>query len=338
MTTDKKGKKPSDSTASPRLRKLIRSIDALHKRFGRRSADGRREIGFSTAAQRRKELRTMARILHKRGFELTDIANLKQKHIRALFIHWEGKGTSAATLQKYASLLALLERWIEKHGMMGDPRQYLENAACFERDYVAKNDKTPSGNGIDLEALFAAVTAISPRVAMHLHLQASFGLRVKESMLLQPYLSDRGSTLEVYRGTKGRRYRPLPIDTEYQREVLDHAKTFASSRSSTLVPADYSLYQWTNYFRRVVRGVGLTRKAKGVTPHGFRHDYLSGQYLDLTGCLCPVKGGVTGELTAEEDRAARMVVAERAGHSRTQIASAYLGPVLQFLKDKTTKH
>ena len=62
-------------------------------------------------------------------------------------------------------------------------------------------------------------------------------------------------------------------------------------------------------------------------PHGLRHAYAQARYKALTGWACPAAGG-PGDLKGadrEADQAARLAVADELGHSRAEIATAYLG-------------
>jgi integrase len=93
--------------------------------------------------------------------------------------------------------------------------------------------------------------------------------------------------------------------------------------SQYLADPERSLIQNLNRLHNVMTKFGVTRRALGVTPHGLRHEYAADRYEALTGVAPPVRDG------AEPDRAtdqrARLQVARELGHSRVQIAAAYLG-------------
>ena len=55
---------------------------------------------------------------------------------------------------------------------------------------------------------------------MQLELQRAFGLRMREAALLKVHAADKGAYLAVNWGTKGGRDRVIPIETDYQRDVL----------------------------------------------------------------------------------------------------------------------
>jgi integrase len=60
-----------------------------------------------------------------------------------------------------------------------------------------------------------------------------------------------------------------------------------------------------------------------VTAHGLRHGYAAERYQAETGMAPPVATDERAD--AAVDFAARRLVSESLGHSRTQITSVYLG-------------
>ena len=67
---------------------------------------------------------------------------------------------------------------------------------------------------------------------------------------------------------------------------------------------------------------GITQK-NGLTAHGLRHAYAHTRYKECSGQESPVRGGKL--VKREDDRAARLQVAEELGHSRESITTHYLG-------------
>ena len=84
-----------------------------------------------------------------------------------------------------------------------------------------------------------------------------------------------------------------------------------------------SLQQALRRLRYVMERFGVTRAGLGVVPHGLRHQGAADDYRAMTGELPPVAGG--GIVDRELDAQARQCIAERLGHGRRQIVSAYLG-------------
>jgi integrase len=114
----------------------------------------------------------------------------------------------------------------------------------------------------------------------------------------------------------------VPINTPEQRALLDEAKAFAATKDSSTSDPSRSLVQWKNHYYYILRSCGITRK-NGLTAHGLRHTYANNRYKELSGLDSPVRGGKL--VNREDDRAARLQVAEELGHSRESITTHYLG-------------
>ena len=111
---------------------------------------------------------------------------------------------------------------------------------------------------------------------MSLRLQATFGLRRKESIKIHPGWADRGDTLMIKASWgKGRRAREIPIRNSEQRQVLDEAKRFAGKGS--LIPAKMSYVEQLRRFEYQCDRAGIHRA------HGHRHQYAQERYRELTG-------------------------------------------------------
>ena len=100
------------------------------------------------------------------------------------------------------------------------------------------------------------------------------------------------------------------------RDLLERAKALTPFKSASLIPVEYDLVRWKNRFRYVLRRIGLTKKGLGATPHSLRHFYARRTYEQLTGQLCPADGGTGEGLSRAQDRDARLIIAERLGHTR----------------------
>jgi integrase len=190
------------------------------------------------------------------------------------------------------------------------------------RSSIAREDKSWSGRGVDVAAKIGQVCQKDARVALQLELQLAFGLRAREAMQLRPHLADKGTYLSIMHGTKGGRDRVEPIRTGEQRALLERAKTFCATPSSSTSDPQRKLAQWKNHYYHVVRSCGITCK-DGVTSHGLRHQYANERYRELTGVDPPVRGGAAVDRDA--DHAAREGVAEELGHSRGDVTTHYLG-------------
>ncbi len=117
--------------------------------------------------------------------------------------------------------------------------------------------------------------------------------------------------------------RTATIDTPEKRRFLDQLKT-RIDRTKSLVPSDKRYNQFRDRYYYVLQKHGISRK-EGITAHGLRHEHLNNLYKTTAGHDAPVSGGNLHETNSELDKYGRQMVAERAGHSREEIASAYLG-------------
>ena len=307
-----------------RLTQLLREHNHRHSRFAKRCSD-------ATAAARGQILKQGFLALHELGFKLRDPAGFGNRHMYALARHWEEQKLSAAEIQRRFSVFRVFATWVGKNGMIAPAGQYLAEPARADRTYVAQKPKGWSGLGIDVEQKLAEVAEIDRLVALQLALQWVFGLRAREAWLLHPKLADQGTHLAVNWGAKGGRDRTVPIENPAQRQILDIAKRCANRSTGSLIPDSQSLKAWKTHFYRVCRDCGIARTI-GIVAHGLRHEEANAIYKSIVGVDAPVYGGDSTSVDPATERLARQIVAEHLGHSRPQIASAYLGPLLRARK------
>jgi integrase len=295
----------------------------LKEHNGIKATDGTK-ASFETMEKRCAVLFSSFTDLRTLGYKLDDVKQLKGRHIEALTKHWLSKGLAASTMQNNLSTLRTFSTWIGKEGMVEGAAKYFQNGEA-SRSSINTVDKSWSANGVSLEAKLAEIRLIDERVALQIELQAIFGLRVKESIMLRPHLADKGTYLAISIGTKGGRDRTVPIDSEKKRELLDRTKTFAGRPTASTASPELSLKQALGHYSRVLRNAGITKAAAGVTSHGLRHSYANDRYQHYAGTDSPVRGGSLAELDRELDRAARIEVSEELGHSRESVSTHYLG-------------
>ena len=159
---------------------------------------------------------------------------------------------------------------------------------------------------------------------MQMALQHAFGIRMRESATLKPHGADKGTYLSVNWGTKGGRPRTLPIENDYQRQVLDQAKKMVTGLNDSLMPKEINFEAWRNHYYYVCRQVGITRK-NGITSHGLRHENFNKYYEKILGVASPVCGGDLSGVDSEKRRFVMQEIADRAGHVRKSISRKYLG-------------
>jgi len=293
-------------------------------RGARRHAPGK-DVGKKTQANRADDIYWCFGTLHGLGYKVHRPKNFCEKHMKVLVQHMEDAGKAASTIAGRVSTMRRFAEWIGKPGMIKPAVHYARDPASVKRSTVAQRDKTWSGQGVDPNDKIWAVFQADKHVGIQLLLMFTFGMRRQEAFLLRPHEADRGTWLDIERGTKGNRPRSWPLRHEYEREVLELAKELAGTPGRSTIPPEYSLKSWTTHFYHVLHKFGISRKG-GITPHGLRHERINREYLDITGHLSPIKGGEKGAVSRELDEAARSKIARMVGHSRLSIVSAYSGP------------
>ena len=271
---------------------------------------------------------------------IKNLGELGKTHVLALIKHWAAQGQSAATLQNKISVLrryltiigkehavargAALRTWLNQQGVQ----------AHTQRQTVARVSKAWDEKQVDFREVLAKLQDISPITAIQLEVQAAFGLRMKESIQLNPKAADYGDILRVVHGTKGGLPRDVGFDPDpdiraWQRDVLERAKLMAEpNRKGTLSSPGKRLDQSKAHFYYQVRKVGITQDQLGVTAHGLRHQYAARRYQQLTGFGAPVSATAPHHINdaiRQADLMARGIVSRDLGHFRVDVPQAYLG-------------
>ncbi|MBN3776581.1 Fis family transcriptional regulator [Burkholderia sp. Ac-20345] len=261
--------------------------------------------------------------LREGGFALQTPWSLKNKHVEYLVARWVKDGQSGGTIENKLTYLRALAQWLGKANLVGTLGDYVDRReAGLERSYVATEDKSWVGNGVDATAKIEEIAQTCPYTAVQLKLQAAFGLRVEESFMLRPVEAVRDPhNLAVTRGTKGGRPREVPIERKIA--ILEEAARLSNGVTGSTIPAGRSLKQWRDWYYYVLGKHGVTKNGIGVTSHGLRHEYLQTLYEDVAEVPAPIKGSSARPDPAAHEDAKRRVV-EAAGHSRTSKANAYL--------------
>jgi hypothetical protein len=176
-------------------------------------------VSFATEVNRERILTLVANQLREMGFVHMHVQSLKPKHVEALVQRWLAEGLAAGTLK---NRMAALRWWAEKIGKPNVVAKSNEAYGIPDRRYVTNVSKARELTSGDL----AQVS--DPYTRMSLRLQATFGLRRKESIKIQPAWADRGERLVLKDSwTKGGRAREIPIRNAKQRQVLDEARRLA---------------------------------------------------------------------------------------------------------------
>lgn len=284
-----------------------------------------RDGSYATQRKREQCLLRFFEQIKEDGYRLRLLANLKPKHILSRVESWEAAGLSAATMRTEMGFV----RWLcEK---LGKAEMVPSNEALgiAPRTYSFENK---AWDDVEGAALLSRVAERSPVLHDQMRLMRLFGLRFEEAAILRPHENDHGDTLRVVYGTKGGRPRVVPIGSAEQRRFLDELRQRVPPGHS-MTPAQLSFVQWRDQAKHIATVVGLAKKER-THFHALRHRYAQSRYLDLTGFEAPCTWAQNGHrpVTAEMlrlDQAARRVIAEELGHSRTEVTKNYLGLPLQ---------
>lgn len=276
---------------------------------------------FGTQAKRAETLRNGFKELDALGYKLPAAQSFKGKHFEVLANSWLERGLAPSTVLDKMSVFRIFCDWIGKTGMIEPSEKYLPDG--FGRSEIAKFDHSWTEKNIDVSEKIAEIALRDERVAVALELQAVFGLRVKESLLLRPHIDDKGVYLMLTHGTKTGRPRVLEINTLEKRAALERAKDLVDNKRSSLVPKEQKYVDFRNHFYYEVRLAGISKNDLGITAHGLRHAFANDLYEKKSGQLSPVRGGPTAR--TEASRTARQEIAEELGHGRSSVTSAYIG-------------
>jgi hypothetical protein len=197
---------------------------------------------------------------------------------------------------------------------------------------VTKIDRSSS-----IESHQEARNIVSIRLGAQLELQRLFGLRFKESCLINSHRALNQALNEGYIrvefGTKGGRVRSVPITSDIQIEALRNAAKIQGDDLS-MTPKSLSWAQYQNHCYREISTL------QHYNFHSERHNYAQTRYRKLVGVNCPVKLKKPKNLHLQHlakslnltryqakvlDLTARSAIAEELGHSRVSITNAYLG-------------
>ncbi|MDZ7786013.1 MAG: integrase domain-containing protein [Candidatus Saccharibacteria bacterium] len=193
---------------------------------------------------------------------------------------------------------------------------------CGINQRTAIRETPPTG--LDRAQLERGMNALSERGKAIAELAREFGLRSKESSLLNAHAAlkqayERGS-ISIVDGTKGGRPRNIPLtNSERQLAVLERAANVQGS-ARAVMPGDKNWKEWKQNGLRETRE---TLQKNGIERlHDLRSAYACDRYQKITNYAAPCLGG---NAPKDIDRAARKQIAQELGHGRTDITNSYLG-------------
>lgn len=318
----------------------LRVLDTLIELFNTRHTAREKTVSHKTRAERARFLRRFFRDLkRKAGFHtVPDPRNLGQKHVHAMVQVWQRERLAPATIQTYLSFLRGLASWLGKPGFVRSPSHYGLGLEEYERHEYAQRDKSWSAQGLDVETVLTQVAEFDARIAASMRLMHTLALRRKESVMFRPYEhvvpfarsglpgESRKADEYVWIKGKGGRVRWVPLETPQQRAAVELARSLVTSRDAHMGDPALSLKRNLRRLDYALEKFGITKRQAGATGHGLRHGNLNDLYEAFAGMASPVRGG--GSVAGDVDRAARLAVSERAGHSRMRASGAYIGAAL----------
>ncbi|MEM9103943.1 MAG: phage integrase N-terminal domain-containing protein [Pseudomonadota bacterium] len=249
--------------------------------------DHNRDGSRTTQINRRHRLLQTLKQLYEDGYQLNHVKQMKTKHLYHLVQRWQTEQKSAGTIKNRLSDLRWLLNKLDKASIMPSNTKL----GAKKRVYASGQDKALTLKPVDLNKI------TDPAMRLSLQGQQLFGLRLEESLKLQPYLADRGHCLYLKGSwTKGGRERVIPIINDAQRQWIKDCQALMRSKDSSLIP-DHQRYEvYRRQFIYQCRLVGIHHR------HGLRHDYAQQRYPTLTGWACPAKGGLIRDKMTSEQR------------------------------------
>jgi hypothetical protein len=288
--------------------------------------------GYASNETAKSSLRDFAEHA-KNEHKIKDLRHIEREHVLSyaerLNERYEGGEISASTAQNYLSQVnvALENARLDQKCRV----EAVKEAGLAERSGIALHDKSATEADHN-----KAVSSVSNRLSAQLELQRTFGLRFKESCLIDAKSALREATttgkVRIENGTKGGREREIAITQNSQITALQRCAEIQKNEHS-LVPESQT---WSQYQSQSYREIEKT----SITFHQERHHYANERYEQLAGCKSPVRSGVehakhiayianklqisTSEAKAL-DQSVRQQIAVELGHNRISITNSYLG-------------
>jgi len=287
----------------------MRDLNHQLKQLCKRNRDG----SYSTQANRARMLNQIANQLQDMGYRRMNTRSLKPKHVDALVKRWLSEGMAAGTIKNRMNCLRWWAAKVDRRNVIARSNEFY---GIPDRQFVSNESKAVA---VDDNALLSVK---DDHVRMSLELQRAFGLRREEAIKFIPAYADQGNHIRLKASwTKGGKTRVVPVLTQEQRAVLNHAHRLVGAGS--LIPPQKNYIQQLRTYERHTTQAGLSKL------HGLRHAYAQSRYQQLTGWTCPAAGGLAANaLNAEQrqqDHQARLTVSRELGHVREQISAVYLG-------------
>lgn len=197
------------------------------------------------------------------------------------------------------------------------------------RKYIPKESKSvPETRHVEIQQ------EIGERISHLMALQRTFGLRFKESCLIDAKSAlkqaEKFGFISLKAGTKGGRHRRVPCD-ESGKLIIEAASKIQNSRS--MVPKEMTYVKFRQECYEQSKNAELCF-------HGERHAYAQNRYREIVNAPSPLEAGwehkgriaklaeylgISETEAKDIDRKARLRISIELGHSRMEISNAYLG-------------
>ncbi|MBT9493500.1 MAG: integrase domain-containing protein [Paucibacter sp.] len=229
---------------NPDHRADLRLFMRLHGYVG--SNDFTRRCSEKTRTNRFVVINSVFERLQGRIRHLHRLSQFTPRYVPEILTMWREpseRSCQGMEISTQIQAFSVLSWFWKMHGIKtAQIRSYLDDpdlAKSYRRTHVATQDKSWSGNGIDVDEKIEEARAIDPVVARLLELARSFGLRANETLRIRPGIDDKLDHLHVHRGTKTGRPRAVVYDS-FEGELMRQA---IASVKAELGPTQHAAWE-----------------------------------------------------------------------------------------------
>ena len=286
------------------------------------AAQTRKEISFSTSATIGERWKAFCDFALEQGVKKMEavtrelVINYGTKLAREVSAGKQSASTAQNAVSAVNTVLNLVQQKQWKSVLA------VKDCGIAKRSYVRV--QAPA----DCSVYERAVERLSdrPREQALIMLCREFGLRAKEASLLRVDKAFEEALafekISVEYGTKGGRFREVPITSRSQIQALYQARLAKKRVDDCLLPKGTRLDVWLDGPAQYARNAIKAEGGKGL--HDLRAAYACSRYKLLTGHPAPCVAG--SRLAPKEvDRKARMTISEELGHGRIDVLTSYVG-------------
>lgn len=311
---------------------LIARVNSTFKKLGMVTSSGRR-CSKSTHEGRYQAIVSSFIVLYENGYAIKKPACLKVKHFHCLFDEWLNNDISPGRIQNLYSYWRFFLKGVDKTDLIKQAEHHYDriDELTARKKRLRKGehpDRSWIGNNVDFIEVFKKICEFDPCVAVQLLAQGIYGLRVKESWMFKPYLSDNGDTISVLAGAKGGRLRsgvkPITLDEQGKKAMAFFKNFVGNNPLNSLTPPQYTIERWENHYYYILKKAGVTKKVRGVTSHGLRHDYAQSLFETMMDEVTAIAKHSGRTMTPKERKDhVSQIITECLGHARTGIKGVY---------------